>query len=94
MTADYRSTRGIESATAAYCLSALQALADGEQPESSETAAEYAQRHLVNLQKHHYIEPVRPLVPAPTPVVDMQAACSERMRQLEPNGYPDKAVVA
>lgn len=36
--------------------------------------------------------PARPV--PPTPVVDMQAACTERMRQLEPNGYPEKAVVA
>lgn len=26
----------------------------------------------------------------PTPVADMQAACTERMRQLEPHGYPEK----
>lgn len=36
--------------------------------------------------------PVRPV--EPRPVIDMQAAMTERMRQLEPHGYPEKAVRA
>lgn len=35
---------------------------------------------------------IRPV--EPTPVADMQAACTERMRQLEPNGYPTKEACA
>lgn len=38
------------------------------------------------------VAPVRPT--ASRPVIDMQAAMSERMRELEPNGYPEKAVRA
>jgi hypothetical protein len=39
--------------------------------------------------------PVTPVRSAePRPVIDVQASMSERMRQLEPNGYPEKAVHA
>lgn len=91
ITPRYRSSRGIESATASYCLSALQALAEGQQPEGGETAAEYARRHLTNLQEHHYVVDTKAVKAAPVvAVLDMQAACTERLRQLEPNGYPMK----
>lgn len=94
MTARYScNSRTSDAYTASYCLSVLAAIAGGEGLASGETVVEYAQRHLTKLQETGYIEEqARPV--EPHPVVDVQAACTERMRQLEPNGYPEKAVHA
>lgn len=93
MTAKSKAAPGKHLECAAYSLSLLQAMADGK-TDTGETVAEYAQRHLEAMHDLGYIEPARSLTPVPALPVDMQAACTERMRQIEPNGYPEKAVSA
>lgn len=50
----YRVQPGAELVAAAYAISVLRAIAEGDQPQNGETPAEYAERHLRQMETLGY----------------------------------------